>query len=132
MDFTVYLPDALGERAKAEPNLNLSRMLRDALQEELDRRDQMTDTLKNVGTHTVPLENDSGAYYTGRITGALVYNDGRVEVFITDDERVIVYDLGELKHHVLQDPEEELRNTLDEDSYSTVMEALGISPVIDL
>ena len=67
MDITVYLPDEIGQRAK-EHELNLSRLLRDAVTEELSRRGAVAETLKDSEVYEIELEGDAG-YYTGRITG---------------------------------------------------------------
>ncbi len=133
MDITVYLPDELGKRAKRE-NVNLSRMLRDALIEEFQRRDTMKATLDDMQVYEVEVEDDEGKVYTGRITGSQIAYDesGDVTVFLTDDERVIVHDGKRMKYWVLDDPEEQLRGWLGPAEYYEAVDALGITPVVDL
>jgi len=128
VDITVYLPDEIGERAKAE-GLKLSRMLRDAVEQELNRRSAMTSTLKDAGTHEVGLMDADGSYYTGRITGSIVYDDHERTVFLTTDKRVIVWAGMTNQYWVVEDPEEELQGS---PGYADVMHSLGIQPIVDL
>lgn len=135
MDITVYLPDALGERAK-KADINLSRMLRDALTEEFEMSDAIATTLNEPDTFTFGLEDDEGRFYEGRITGAKIAKDGDVEVFLTEDERIIVVDHSQSRHiqvSTWEDPREVLRDWLrDDGEYVRAMQALGIKPVIDI
>jgi hypothetical protein len=131
MDITIYLPDELGERAK-RADLNLSRMLRGQVEEELERRAAVAQTLDNPQTYELELEDpDTFRRYTGRVTGRKIAEDEQIEVFLTEDERVIVYDGGRPDYRVLEDPEEELRG-LPAAEYASALSALGIKPVIDL
>ena len=74
-----------------------------------------------------------GTRYTGLITGEMVLSTGvrgsqSIEVYFTDDERVILYDADKLQYRVLDDPEVEsaIRNLAeDDDEYIDVMESLG-------
>jgi hypothetical protein len=128
VDITVYLPDALGERAK-EQNINLSRTLRDAIEEELEMRDAMKTTLEDTQVYEVELEDGT----TGRITGTRIATDWKDgdEVYLTEDERVLYYDAQRERVREIEDPQEELRN-LDGEQYSAAAAALGFKPVIDL
>lgn len=54
------------------------------------------------------------------------------DVYLTDDERVIVYERDRTLHTVLDDPETELETWLSGDAYIQAMNALGLKPVIDL
>jgi hypothetical protein len=65
----------------------------------------MREAVKDPRTFEVTLENREGEQYIGRITGALIDQEGDIEVYLTDDERVIVYDGYRLSHEVL-DPEQ--------------------------
>jgi hypothetical protein len=60
VDITVYLPDELGARARADPNVNLSRLLRAALIEHYEREDTMTETLTDAKLQIIEVENDEG------------------------------------------------------------------------
>jgi hypothetical protein len=131
MDIKVYLPDALGQQAK-EAELPLSRMLRGAVEEELQRRKAVSNLLTDPKTYTVDLESETGGSYTGRITGRLIAYDDHVQVYLADDERVILYDEPSQKCMEVEYPEEELREVLQQDLYIEAMEALGLKPIIDL
>lgn len=132
MDITIYLPDELGKRAKAE-GINLSRTLRAALAHELPRRDAMTDTLKDIETYELGLLDHEGHPYSGRVTGKHIASDESqyATVYLTDDGRVILYDERAQKHWVLEDPEADLQS-LPPAEYTAAMDALGIKAVIDL
>ena len=135
MDITIYLPDDIGERAKREPGINLSRLLRDALTDEFARRDAVSDTLSETqNTYEVDVEDENGRAYTGRITGHQVAQDDRnnLLVFLTQDEHVILYDTNRLQYWVLEDRETEFRDALYADAYADACDSLGITPVIDL
>ena len=134
MDITVYLPDELATRAKRE-EVNLSRMLRNELVEEFQRRDAMSATLDSPQTYELTLENEDGETYIGRVTGTELAEDGYVTAYLTEDERVLVYDESRSRYEVLQewDIEGGLRNWLrDDEAYASAMSALGRTPVIDL
>ena len=131
MNVNVYLPDALGEQAKAS-DLPLSRMLRDAVETELQRRSAVETTLAGKqDTYEVDLETKDGVAFRGRITGT-VLDPGSGTVFLTSDERVIVYDEKRCAIHELQDPEEDLRDWLSGDEYIAALAALGITAVVDV
>jgi len=130
MDITIYLPDELGERAKRE-GINLSRMLRDELAVELQRRATMAQTLNSPQTFELSLERE-GEGYVGRVTGKRIAEGRHVEVLLTDDERVLVYEERRSDYWVIEDPEEELRDCLDDDEYASALAALGLTAVVDL
>jgi len=139
VDINIYLPDELGERAKQDPDVNLSRVLRDALIEHYERSEAMSKALSNVETHEVNLSADGGEEYTGRITGARIDNEGSIpiEIYLTDDQRVIVYDGDPGRHWVLEDAGAELGAMYEDGSisggdYAAAMQAIGERPVIDL
>jgi hypothetical protein len=133
MNINVYLPDDLGRRAK-EAELPLSRLLQAAVADELERRHAMAGTLSETQTYEVDVENDDGKIYTGRITGTRIAEDYRndTQVFATDDDRVIVYDGEKRRHYVIDDPAQDLRGWLAEDTYVAAMSSLGLKPIIDL
>jgi hypothetical protein len=137
MDITVYLPDEIGERAKKE-DLKLSRMLRDAVIAELDRRGAMVETLSTIETYELwPMTNhETGGLYVGRIRGKRLWSDGVREVYLTEDKRVLAHDGPDL-YRFDERPEELVGNLADwmggpGPEFFEVCEALGIRPVIDL
>jgi len=94
MNLNLYLPDELGEQAKAE-KLKLSRLLREAVVRELHRRSQMSDMLGEAQVYEVALGDDDEHAYTGLVRGRLVYESPGRLVFATSDKRVIIYYGGE-------------------------------------
>ena len=135
MNVNVYLPDDLGQRAK-DADLPFSQLLREAVRDELRRRETVSETLEQVETYEIGLEDRDGYGYMGRITGkSIAYSETfGVQVFLTNDERVIVYDERHLRHYELSDPVEDLRGWIGNDAaqYFSAVEALGEKPVIDL
>lgn len=131
MNLNLYLPDDIGAEAK-EADLPFSRLLRDAVSTELHRRAAVREALTNSTIHEVTLEDKDGRTFTGRITGKQIANSRDLDVYLTDDERVILHDKFRLKHWVLQDPSEDLREQLEPGAYADAMNALGLKPVIDI
>jgi hypothetical protein len=133
MNINVYLPDDLGKRAK-EAGLPFSELLRGAVVAELERREAVASTLEETSEHELYLENKDGVSYIGRVTGTIIGRDryGAGFVFLTDDERVLVYDENRSSYWISEDPEEDLRELLDDAEYFNAMQALGIKAVIDL
>ncbi len=134
VDITVYLPDEIGTRAK-EAELPFSRMLRDAVEEELDRRATIADTLaEGVQEHEVDLETHTGVI-TGKLLGT--FKDGD-QIFLTNDERVLVYQAERMDYYEMEDPEAELADLLqqtrepDTSIIADVMRALGFRPRVRL
>lgn len=138
MNVNLYLPDHLGTRAK-EAELPLSRLLRDAVTDELERRAMTSKTLTEPQTFELQLEDEEGRSYTGRITGALIATGHRdVELYLLDDERLIGYDPNRPEHwefgnEATMSLEDEVRGFLNDDgAYIEAMHAIGEKPVIDL
>lgn len=146
MNFNVYLPDELGEQAKAE-ELKLSRLLREAVVNELHRREVMGQALEEPQVYEVEIgdlredgENieDRGTYL-GRITGKLVHDSPIWQVFLATDRRVIIYNDDALTYDALEADATEreligfLRAHIDIDfEFADACRALGVRPVIDL
>ena len=127
MDITVYLPDEIGASAK-QAHLPLSRMLRDAVEAELDRRATLEFTLSDgIEEHEVELEE-----HTGVITGKFLGEFPNAEqVYVTDDERVLVYDEGRRSVRELDDPAKYLADWYEADpstseDAATMARALGL------
>lgn len=146
MNFNVYLPDDIGERAKNE-DLKLSRLLRDAVTRELERRDAMTQALDEPETYEVQVVSEGGLRFTGRITGKLIAGDDFYGIYLTDDKRLLHYN-GDAKtvepiQTTGQDLVDELKARLDgyyvdesevdpSEELFKACQALGLKPVIDL
>lgn len=138
MKVNIYLPDDLGHRAK-QAGLNLSRMLRDAAESELEKRDAMNAAIGDEEVYEFTLLDDDELEYTARVTGKLIAGDDpeNVGVYLTSDKRVLaVYpdqrsysELG----HAGDDLLEDLRSSgLQGWEVAEACRALGIKPVIDL
>lgn len=98
MDITVYLPDEIGRRAKAE-DLNLSALLRAGVIEELNRRAALAEMADEAEPVELDLETDDGEPYVGRFDGTLLAWTTDLELYIqTEDERVVAYDRRKLRY----------------------------------
>jgi hypothetical protein len=141
VDITIYLPDDIGERAKQE-ELKLSRMLRDAVTAEFERRDAMTDALRDAETYEFTLvDNDTGQglEYTGRITGKRIAGSQPeiVGIYLTTDRRVLAVYPDQGVYERLDEPGKDLiqmllKSGIDQDELLEASQALGLKPVIDL
>lgn len=135
MKVNLYLPDEIGQRAKAaEPELNLSRLLRDAVEEELRRREHVAAMLVDVEKHELRLHNEQGAPYTGVLTGKLIaYNENNAtSVFLTSDERLMVHDEFEETVEQIDNPDEIRTWLKDDELYISVCAALGKPARVEL
>jgi len=135
VDITIYLPDDLGTWAK-ERELNLSRMLRGAVEAERHRRQAIGAALAEADTIDLDAEDDDGTGYTARIHGTLIAAQGGstypgVYVYLGKDEQVYVYDETSGKLHRNIEPDD-LRELADEATYVQAMHAIGQVPVIDV
>jgi hypothetical protein len=125
MDITVYLPDEIGERAKAA-GLKLSRLLRGAVVRELERRVAMEQSLEEHQEFTITTEDADGKPYLGRITGRAIAVSGDVDVYLTTDQRVLVHNTSTLEHWEVDDAKGELLDFLEPGAYQQVLNALGL------
>lgn len=142
MDVTVYLPDEIGARAKKE-ELKLSRMLRDAVTAELERRDVMAEALGEPETYEFTLDGREftglDLEYTGRITGKLIAGNDpeNVGIYLTTDGRVLAVYPDQRMYHRIDEPGKDivemlLNAGLDQEEFADACRALGLKPVIDL
>jgi post-segregation antitoxin (ccd killing protein) len=133
VDITVYLPDEVAQRAKAQ-NVNLSRVLRDALTAQFTEEDAVSATLEEAGTITLELHTDEGRAYRGRMEATLLGEaaDGATAVYLRRTGEVIAYRAEDRAFRTLEDPASDLFAILPADRYFAAMDALGIVPEIDL
>jgi hypothetical protein len=133
VDITIYLPDEVAQRAKAQ-NVNLSRVLRDALTAQFTEEDAVSATLEEAGIVTLDLQTDEGHAYRGRMEATLLgeAGDGATAVYLRRTGEVIAYRADERAFRVVEDPGSELFAVLPADRYFAAMDALGIIPEIDL
>ena len=139
MDITVYLPDELGNWAK-EHDLNLSRMLREAVEIEKRRRDSSAALAAETTTHELAVSEPSSSSgtddYTARLHGVLIATQhlgghGSINVYAGEDDKMYVHYTadGRLRRDV--EPEE-LRRYVDEPTYIEAMRALGEEVILDI
>lgn len=139
VDVTVYLPDEIGARAKKE-ELKLSRMLRDAVTAELERRDAMAEALADTETYefTLRAKDPFDVEYTGRITGKLIAGDAdTIGIYLTGDRRVLAVYPDQGLYHRIDEPGKDvvemlLQSGVNQDEFAEACRALGLKPVIDL
>jgi post-segregation antitoxin (ccd killing protein) len=144
VDITVYLPDEVGQRAKsAEPRINLSHLLREAVEEELDRREAVSKTLEGAEEITLDAVDDDWNSHTIRFTGKeIVRGQGYTlghryaghaasyRLYLLEDERLLVYGEDDGSYAILDDPDGFRPD--DDGEYVEMMRALGHKPVVDL
>ncbi len=133
MDITVYLPDDVAQRAKAG-NVNLSRVLRDALTAQFTEEDAVKATLDEAGTVTLELRTDDGRAYRGRMQAALLGEspEKATAVYLRRTGEVVAYRAEERSLRPVDDPASELFAVLPTDRYFAAMDALGLVPEVDL
>ena len=70
----------------------------------------MAQTLNEARTIELGLEDKDGRAYVGRINGTTIaYDDAgsrEIAVYLTNDERVLVYDVARRAYHRIDDPAE--------------------------
>lgn len=133
MDITVYLPDEVAQRAKAQ-NVNLSRVLRDALTAQFAEEDAVSATLEQASTVTLDLQTEDGRAFRGRMAATLIGEDATsgTAVYLRRSGEVVAYRAEDRAFRTLADPAGELLHVLPTDAYIAAMDALGIVPEIDL
>lgn len=124
MKINAYLPDDIGKQAK-DAELPLSGMLRQAVQDELLRREAVAHLTQAFRVFELDLENDIGRY-TGRLTGVQLDEN----VYFTDDERLIYHD----QNKVIEITNEDNIGCYfsDADIYQIAMGKIGKRAVIGL
>ena len=138
MDITVYLPDDIGAQAK-EAGMNLSRMLRDAVEAEFAHTRAMKELAEGAAEHLLDLETPDGEPDQGRLVGALLCENQKSEpIFGTEDKRPIYYAAPQARYEVLVD-EDTIRDCIEEvlggtlqDEYIRAMSQLGLTATVDL
>lgn len=131
MDVTVYLPDAIGAKAKEE-GINLSGTLRSAVEDELSRLETMRKSRDELG----PAQEfkvkiiSSDKEFTGRVTGWVIDRNSDWEVYLTADDRIIVY--NEFRCEASSMSEDEARSDLSPELFPDALVFLGVEPIIDL
>jgi post-segregation antitoxin (ccd killing protein) len=134
VDITIYLPDELGSWAK-DNDINLSRMLRDEVEAERERRRAAAELLDAATVYELPVERD-GRTYAVRLHGRQLGKSSRWrgEIYFGEDKQLYLYDGERKRLDAIKDPPfAELRRVLDnDDDYIDAMTALGEKAVIDV
>ncbi len=93
MDFTVYVPDDLGERLKSvAPKVNFSALFREAAKSELDRLDRTAEMAGDAQEFELDMRLPEGTPYVGVIRGEQLTNTHNgCTFYLTDDGRVLAY-----------------------------------------
>jgi post-segregation antitoxin (ccd killing protein) len=132
MDITVYLPDELGKWAK-EHELNLSRMLRDTLEDEKQRRDARAkvtaEGFERVEVYDSKRERDIA--FQGRSIGRS-YAREYLEAWLTPKDAIAVYDADAHELCVFDDYSEFATPDWPEDLIAEVADSLGEKYVEEL
>lgn len=141
MDFTLYLPEEIGQRAKDE-QLKLSPMLRKAVIDELDRRDAVSKaTTEEPQIYDIEMKTREGKAYIARITGKFIYGDPEAfGIYLKSDNQFVLVTDGEWEPLNEREVHERMRDYLDashfeDDAMNDYIDAcatIGIKPVIDL
>jgi hypothetical protein len=143
MDITIYLPDEIGQWAK-DKGLGLSRMLRDAVIEEQDRRQAIADSQDGMTETIIDTTNRYGEpgerlRFTGKeISGY----PGCVTVYLTEAGQVLMVDSDYERYETFPGREEfdDWVNAYNRDSggqanervLSDALTALGLSVIVDI
>lgn len=90
MDITVYLPDEIGERAKAA-TLPFSRLLRDAVEAELERADALAQAVEGM-TPQREETTDRDRTVILRFTGRALAGDNETTIYQTDSGSIVMVD----------------------------------------
>jgi hypothetical protein len=127
-DVTVRIDTELRDKARGL-EINMSRLLEGALRDEIVRRETMAATLEDAQVYKLDLGEDG----IGRLTGVLLGEARGIEVYLTDDERVIVYESEAQRYSEVDDYSDfEDWFSHDRDVYVQVMDALGETPEFDI
>src|SRR4051812_11353995 len=110
-DVTVRIDTELRAKAR-ELEINLSRMLEDELRAEIERRETVAEWLSGgVEVHELDLVGRDGDEYVGRFTGKLIVRDSVHDVYVTDDERVLLHNVDDADCYEVKDPQVDLNRT---------------------
>jgi len=140
MNLTVYLPDELGRRAK-EAELPFSRLLRDAVSEELQRAAELERlnerTEAEMETHKLKVGKDE-KLWLARFKGVRIAATDELDIYRTDNEEIVLYNCRDRRFNILPIGEDvEISSFLkeiapSEDEYVQIASKLGVISIIDV
>ena len=134
MNHTVYLPDVLGEWAKAS-GLNLSGLLRDAVEHRRRLANEhadnaaLADAMKRAETIELTVEDNDGRNYVLEFVGVPLGDDGIY--YLAEDGRILAWDESKLRVDVIDDLDD-LRHNMVFNEYVDAMNMLGKTPRVSL
>jgi hypothetical protein len=133
VDFTVYVPDELGEQLKSvAPKLNLSALFRHAVKAELERRARLAEMAADAQEFEFDLQTPDGDPYRGVLRGRqLTKSHKGVTFYETADGRVMVHDDERREVFPIHDAGREDGYASRED-YIAVSAALGKPATVEL
>ena len=85
----------------------------------------MGQTLERSQVYKLDFEDEEGNAIIGRVIGWEIAESDDVRVFLTEDERVLLYDEGRSNYWTLKDPKEDLRDWLDDEEYLRALTRMG-------
>lgn len=98
MNVTVYLPDEIGQKAKAV-DLNFSRLLRNAIEDEMQKIATAEKHLREESTEIdLPLYDEDGNDYVGTFEGRKLGEVGIEAYYMKDDGDVVVYNADKMDY----------------------------------
>lgn len=140
VDFTLYLPEEIGQRAKDE-QLKLSPMLRKAVKDELDRRDAVRKAPEEPEIYDLEMRTPEGKAYIARIRGKFIYGEPTdFGIYLKHNKQFILVTGGTWEDLAEEDVHAQMRLYLEEcrfedgamDAYIDACATIGIKPVIEL
>jgi len=141
MNITVYLPDELGHRAK-DAELPFSRLLRDAVTEELQRvaeLKRLEETSEaEVRTYTLKVPEKNGDDWLARIRAKRIVATDGLDVFHTDKDDIVIYGCHSGAFQIYNSHDKENISSFlkkiapSADEYVHVAKSLGLIRIVDL
>ena len=140
MNLTVYLPDELGRRAK-EAELPFSRLLRDAVSEELQRAAELERL--NEGSEaemkTYKLKVGKGdKLWLARFKGIRIAATDNLDIYRTENSEIVLYNCHDRRFNIIPvgldiEISEFLKEIApSEDEYVQIASKLGLIAIVDV
>jgi len=130
LNITVYLPEEIGTWAK-KADLNLSYMLRRAVEGEQHRQAVRMNLGDQSGVHELEVQDKHKRIYTARFHGRLLTEHDGVTAYLSDDGNIWTYDGSSFDLCPHDEPWLDLQDW-PLDDYLTVMEAIGVTGVVEI
>lgn len=141
MNITVYLPDELGHRAK-EAELPFSRLLRDAVTEELQRVAELKHLEETneaeFRTYSLKVSESDGDLWIARIQAKRIVATDGLDIFHTDKDDIVIYGCHSRAFQIYNAHDKEHISAFlkkiapSDDEYVQVAKKLGLIRIVDL